>query len=46
MSIFAMRVKRTPDSARRLPAPWSVEDIGAAFIVTDSGGQKLAYAFV
>jgi hypothetical protein len=40
MSIFAMRVKTTPDSARRFPAPWSVEDIGAAFIVTDSGGQN------
>jgi hypothetical protein len=25
---------------RRFPAPWSVEDIGAAFVVKDSSGQK------
>jgi len=25
---------------RRFPAPWSVEDIGACFVVKDSGGQK------
>jgi hypothetical protein len=30
---------------RRFPPPWSVEDIGAAFIVMDSGGQKLAYIY-
>ena len=29
--------------ARRFPPPWSVEDIGAAFVVTDSAGQKLSY---
>jgi hypothetical protein len=28
---------------RRFPPPWTVEDIGAAFVVTDSGGQQLAY---
>src|SRR6516165_9056429 len=28
---------------RRFPAPWSVEDIGAAFVVKDSAGQQLAY---
>jgi hypothetical protein len=28
---------------RRFPPPWSVEDIGAAFVVTDSAGQKLAH---
>jgi hypothetical protein len=27
--------------ARRFPPPWSVEDIGAAFVVKDSGAQKL-----
>jgi hypothetical protein len=27
----------------RFPSPWSVEDIGAAFVVTDSPGQKLAF---
>ncbi len=30
---------------RRFPPPWSVEDIDAAFVVTDSGGQKLAYVY-
>jgi len=28
---------------RHFPPPRSVEDIGAAFVVKDSGGQKLAY---
>ncbi len=32
-------------SERRFPPPWSVEDIGAAFVVTDSAGQKLAYVY-
>jgi len=27
---------------RRFPPPWSVEDIGAAFVVKDSAGQNLA----
>jgi hypothetical protein len=27
-------------SSRRFPPPWSVEDIGACFIVKDSTGQK------
>jgi hypothetical protein len=31
--------------ARRFPPPWTVEDIGAAFVVTDSAGQKLAYLY-
>jgi hypothetical protein len=29
--------------ARRFLPPWSVEDIGAAFVMIDGGGQKLAY---
>ena len=29
----------------RFPPPWSVEDIGAAFVVTDGVGQKLAYVY-
>ena len=29
----------------RFPPPWTVEDIGAAFVVTDSAGQKLAYVY-
>jgi hypothetical protein len=31
--------------ARRFPPPWSVEDIGAAFVVKDSTGQRLAYVY-
>jgi hypothetical protein len=27
------------------PPPWTVEDIGAAFVVKDSAGQKLAYVY-
>ena len=30
---------------RRFPAPWSIEDIGACFIVKDSTGQKLAAVY-
>jgi hypothetical protein len=30
---------------RRFPPPWTVEDIGVAFVVTDSAGQKLAYVY-
>ena len=30
---------------RRFPPPWFVEDIGAAFVVIDSAGQKLAYVY-
>jgi len=29
-----------------LPAAWSVEDIGAAFVVKDSNGQKLGYSIM
>ena len=32
-------------ASRRFPPPWTVEDIGAAF-VTDSAGQKLAYVYL
>jgi hypothetical protein len=31
--------------SRRLPPPWSIEDIGACFVVKDGGGQKLAYVY-
>jgi hypothetical protein len=27
------------------PPPWTVEDIGAAFVVTDGAGQKLACVY-
>jgi hypothetical protein len=33
------------NSGRRFPPPWSVEDIGAAFVVMDGTGQKLAYVY-
>jgi endo-1,4-beta-D-glucanase Y len=32
-------------SVRRFPPPWSVEDIGAAFVVIESAGQKLSYIY-
>ena len=32
-------------SSRRFPIPWSVEDNGAAFIVKNNNGQKLAYVY-
>ena len=28
-----------------LPPPWSVEDIGAAFVVRDDSGQSLVYVY-
>ena len=30
---------------RRFPPPWTVEDIGAAFVVKDDTGQALAYVY-
>ena len=30
---------------RRFPPPWTIEDIGAAFVVKDSTGQQLAYVY-
>jgi hypothetical protein len=30
---------------RRFPPPWSVEDIGAAFVVRDQNGHWLAYVY-
>jgi len=32
-------------SPRRFPPPWSIEDIGAAFVVKDGNDQKLAYVY-
>src|SRR5215468_4606617 len=31
--------------ARRFPPPWSVEDIGAVFVVRDHNEQALAYVY-
>jgi hypothetical protein len=41
----AARYRHPMPSPRRFPPPWSVEDIGAAFVVKDSAGQKLAYVY-
>jgi hypothetical protein len=32
-------------TSRRFPPPWSVEDIGATFVVHDANGQGLAYIY-
>jgi hypothetical protein len=31
--------------SRRFPPPWSVEDVGACFVVLDANGQKLGYFY-
>ena len=35
----------TAMKGRRFPPPWSVEDLGAAFVVKDSARHKLAYVY-
>ena len=30
---------------RRFPAPWSVDELEACFLVKDGAGQKLAYVY-
>jgi hypothetical protein len=42
---LALKIFTTYAPSRRFPPLWSVEDIGAAFVVTDSAGQKLAYTY-
>jgi hypothetical protein len=32
-------------SERRFPPPWSVEELGACFVVIDNAGQKLSYVY-
>ena len=32
-------------SPRRFPPPWSVEELDACYVVSDRGGQKLAYVY-
>jgi hypothetical protein len=32
-------------TSRRFPPPWTVEDIGAAFVVRDANGQALSYVY-
>jgi hypothetical protein len=36
---------RAAPVARRFPPPWTVENIGARFVVKDSSGQKLGYFY-
>jgi hypothetical protein len=36
---------RATITERRFPPPWSIEDIGAAFVAKDSAGQGLAYVY-
>jgi hypothetical protein len=31
--------------ARRLPPPWSIEELAECFIVRDANGQALAYVY-
>jgi hypothetical protein len=35
----------TITTPRRFPPPWSIEDIGACFLVKDASGQKLAAVY-
>jgi hypothetical protein len=35
----------TAMKTRRFPPPWSIEDLGAAFVVKDSAKHKLAYVY-
>jgi hypothetical protein len=39
------RPDQMPNAPRRFPPPWSVQELDACFIVTDSAGQKLAYVY-
>jgi hypothetical protein len=32
-------------TGKRFPPPWSIEDLGAAFVVKDSARHKLAYVY-
>jgi len=34
-----------PSQPRRFPPPWTIETLDAAFVVKDSGGQKLGYFY-
>jgi hypothetical protein len=38
-------ISRSILSARRFPAPWSVEERGESFIVHDASGQALGYFY-
>jgi len=34
-----------PNTSRRFPSPWSIDELEACFVVIDSAGQKLAYVY-
>ncbi|MFZ2075838.1 MAG: hypothetical protein WAV38_04135 [Xanthobacteraceae bacterium] len=38
-------VDQMPSAQRRFPPPWSVDELEACFIVTDTAGQKLAFVY-
>jgi hypothetical protein len=40
-----MKFMRPKSDARRFPAPWSVEELDACFVVRDREGQQLAYVY-
>jgi hypothetical protein len=33
------------NDTRRFPPPWSIDELEACFVVTDSAGQKLSYIY-
>ena len=35
----------TAKKGRSFSPPWSIQDLGAAFVVKDGGGQKLGYFY-
>jgi hypothetical protein len=41
----ASRENSARNEGRRFPPPWSIEDLGAAFVVKDSARHKLAYVY-
>jgi hypothetical protein len=34
-----------PETPRRFPPPWSVEELDACYVVRDNSGQKLSYVY-
>jgi hypothetical protein len=39
------RLLQIPTTMKAFPPPWSIEDLGAAFVVKDSARHKLAYVY-
>jgi len=35
----------SPQSTRRFPPPWSVQELDSCFVVKDANGQALAYMY-